>query len=123
MKTPLPESREDHCLYPIAIIECKKENVFLTDNVFDQVINYCDIVGGDYIIVTNGIEIEMAAYDEKTDSYIVLNEILQYMEMLNQEYSLPEVPKENFERFLITELENQEKSEKYSEMEFSITVF
>ena len=29
--------------------------------------------------------------------------------MLNQEYSLPEVPKENFERFSITELENQEK--------------
>ena len=97
MKTPLPEIREDHCLYPIAIIECKKENVFLTDNVFDQVINYCDIVGGDYIIVTNGIEIEMAAYDEKTDSYIVLNEILQYREMLNQEYSLPEVLKGNFE--------------------------
>ena len=97
MKTPLPKIRENHCLYPIAIIECKKENVFLTDNVFDQVINYCDIVGGDYIIVTNGIEIEMAAYDEKIDSYIVLNEILQYREMLNQEYSLPEVPKGNFE--------------------------
>ena len=31
--------------------------------------------------------------------------------MLNQEYSLPEVPKENFERFSITELENQEKIE------------
>ena len=36
--------------------------------------------------------------------------------MLNQEYSLPEVPKENFERFSITELENQEKIEEYSEM-------
>ena len=43
--------------------------------------------------------------------------------MLNQEYSLPEVPKENFARFSITELENQEKIEKYSEMEFFITVF
>lgn len=106
----------DFKILAVAIIECKKENVFLTDNVFDQAINYCDIVGGDYIIVTNGIEIEMAAYDEKTDSYIVLNEILQYREMLNQEYSLPEVPKENFERFSITELENQEKIEEYSEM-------
>lgn len=110
------EDKEDNCLYPVAIIECKKENVFLTDNVFDQAINYCDIVGGDYIIVTNGIEIEMAAYDGKTDSYIVLNEILQYREMLNQEYLLPEVLKENFERFSITELENQEKIEEYSEM-------
>lgn len=40
----------------------------MTNNVFDQAISYCDIVGGNYIIITNGVEIEMAAYDEKTDS-------------------------------------------------------
>lgn len=110
------EDKKEHCLYPVAIIECKKEDVFLTNNVFDQAISYCDIVGGNYIIITNGVEIEMAAYDEKTDSYAILENLLTYDKMLNQEYSLLEVDEEPFERFSMRELVDQNKIAEYNEL-------
>lgn len=110
------EDKREQCLYPIAIIECKKEEVFLTNNVFDQAIGYCDVVGGKYIIVTNGVEIEMAVYDEKTDSYAILNKLLPYDKLLDQDYSLLEVKEAHFERFSIQELENQKIITEYNEL-------
>ncbi len=55
------------CCYPVTVIECKNETVLLTDKVMNQVTRYCDIVGGKYVVLTNGIDIRMAVYDEKND--------------------------------------------------------
>ena len=66
---------EEQCLYPVTVIECKNEKVFLTDNVSEQAIRYSDTIGARYIVVTNGIDLRIAAYDEDTDQYIFLNKI------------------------------------------------
>lgn len=81
---------EEQCLYPVTVIECKNEKVFLTDNVSEQAIRYSDTIGARYIVVTNGIDLRFAAYDEDTDSYVFLDNILSYGQMINKEYTLPE---------------------------------
>ena len=104
---------ETDSIYPILIIECKNEDVFLTDKVVDQAIGYCDTLGGKYIAVTNGIEIRFAAYDE--NSYVFLDEILPYGKMLNMDYVLPEGKKEKLVRFTIEELQDQDLIKEYND--------
>ncbi len=106
---------ESNTIYPVAVIECKKEDVLLTDKVAEQAIRYCNVIGGSYIILTNGIEIEIAAYDEDTDSYVFLDKMLSYDEMINREYILPEESSEKFVRFTFDELKNQNLIEDYNE--------
>lgn len=67
---------EEQCLYSVTVIECKNEKVFLTDNVSEQAIKYSDTIGAKYIVVTNGIDLRIAAYDEDTDQYVFLDKIL-----------------------------------------------
>lgn len=94
-------------VYPVAVIECKNIDVLLTDKVADQAIRYCDIVGGKYIILTNGIELLIAAYDDESDHYVYLDEILTYEQMIHEKYALPEVKAVPFTRFTLEELRSQ----------------
>lgn len=64
------------------MIECKNERVFLTDNVSEQAIRYSDTIGARYIVVTNGIDLRFAAYDEDTESYVFLDNIIRFSIML-----------------------------------------
>ena len=95
-------------IYPVAIIECKNEDVFLTDKVTEQAIRYCDTLGGKYIIITNGIELELAVYNEESTSYVFLDELLSYDRMINKDYSLPEYKQPDIKRFSLEELKDQE---------------
>ena len=104
------------CCYPVTVIECKNETVLLTDKVMNQVTRYCDIVGGKYVVLTNGIDIRMAVYDEKNDAYAFLEELLPYNKMLNEEYVIPEFKAEEYIRFAMSELRNQDKLKEYNEM-------
>lgn len=106
---------EEQCLYPVTVIECKNEKVFLTDNVSEQAIRYSDTIGARYIVVTNGIDLRFAAYDEDTDSYVFLDNILSYGQMINKEYTLPENKEEKEIRFSFDELQNQELIWDYNE--------
>lgn len=106
---------ENKNVYPIAIIECKNEEVFLTDKVTEQAIRYCDILGGRYIIITNGLELKFAIYDEISDTYVFLKEILSYRQMVNNEYLLPKAKEEKFIRFTFDELKNQKHILNYNE--------
>ena len=99
---------EEQCLYPVTVIECKNEKVFLTDNVSEQAIRYSDTIGAKYIVVTNGIDLRIAAYDEDTDQYVFLDKILTYGQMIHKEYTLPEYKEEKEIRFTLEELQNQE---------------
>lgn len=101
-------SEDGKSKYPVTIIECKNEEVFLTDKVVDQAIRYCDVLGGNYIVITNGLELRFAAYDEDTNSYVFLEEVLSYGQMVNKEYILPEFKEEEVIRFTLDELNNQE---------------
>ncbi len=98
---------ETNCIYPVMVVECKNEDVPLTDNVVDQAIRYCDIVRGKYIAITNGKELRMAAFDELTDAYIFLDEVLSYSKMVSEEYVIPNIKSEEFIRFGMAELENE----------------
>ena len=62
---------ENDCIYPVTIVECKKEDVLLTARVAEQAIRYCDIICGKYIVITNGIEMLMYVYQEDSNSYTV----------------------------------------------------
>ncbi len=105
---------QTNCVYPITIIECKKEDVSLTDNVVEQAIRYCNIVGGRFIVITNGKEIRMAAYDEQKESYGFLEEVLPYKKMVTEDYVMPDFKSQEFIRFNMTELENQKVIAEYN---------
>lgn len=108
-------NEESNSIYPIAVIECKNENVFLTDKVADQAIRYCNTLGAKYMIITNGIDLEFAVYDESSDVYIVLDEILPYDKMINKIYSIPEIPEEEFVRFTLDQLQDQNLLSEYND--------
>ncbi len=106
---------EQICMYPLAIIECKKQDVFLTDKVVDQAIRYCDILAAKYFVITNGIDLEMAVFDESLNKYRFLDEILSYDKMVDSNYVIPEIEDTKFIRFSIEELKNQETIQEYNE--------
>ncbi len=106
---------ENQSVYPVTIIECKKEDVLLTERVAEQAIGYCDILGGTYIVLTNGVEIKFAAYDENTDCYVFLEDVLSYGQMVNNDYTLPERKEEKMMRFSLEELGNQQMLLDYNE--------
>lgn len=106
---------EKGMLFPITVVECKNEDVFLTNRVEDQAVRYCDVLGAKYIIITNGVDAQMAAYDDRTDTYQYIDGILSYESMLNQEYIVDEIPEENLERFSLEEIQNQDIIAEYNE--------
>ena len=106
---------DSQCLFPVTVIECKNEEVFLTDNVTDQAIGYCEVIGGKYIIITNGIELKLAVYNEVSDSYVFLDEILSYEQMINKDYSLPEIKEPETIRFSLEQLKDQDLISDYND--------
>lgn len=109
----LDESNQS--IYPVLIVECKNEGVCLTDRVAEQAIRYCEVLGGAYIVLTNGRELKFAAYDEKTDYYVFLEDILSYGQMVNSDYIMPEQKEEKIMRFSLEELKNQQILSDYNE--------
>lgn len=101
-------------IFPLAVVECKNSNILLTDKVVDQAIRYCDALGGTYILITNGIDLHIATYDNNSDNYIFLDKVLSYKQMLNNEYKLPKKQKEEISRFSFNELKNQQLLSEYN---------
>lgn len=104
----------NNCRYPVTIIECKNEDVSLTDRVAEQAIGYCDTLGGQYIALTNGIEMRMYAYQEDTGLYMLVDGILTYDKMLSSDYVIPNFEPEKLIKFSIDELNNQELLSDYN---------
>lgn len=106
---------ENDCIYPVTIVECKKEDVLLTARVAEQAIRYCDILCGKYIVITNGTEMLMYVYQEDSNSYAVINEILPYRKMLTDDYIIPEFKTDKILRMSMDELKNQKLLIDYNE--------
>ena len=106
---------ENDCIYPVTIIECKKEDVLLTDNVVEQAMRYCDALGGKYIVITNGIEMKMFVYQDESNSYALLDEILPYKKMLSDDYVIPDFKTEKLIRLSMEELKDQKVLMDYNE--------
>ena len=65
----------------LLVIECKKETVSLTDDVFIQCAYYADTLGAPLMAITNGIEFELYKYDENDDRYHLLKEVPKYKQL------------------------------------------
>lgn len=101
---------------PLAIIECKAPEIMLGDAEIQQVCDYADCLGADYIAVTNGIDMIVAKYCEERNQYIELKLFPEYEAMLKGEGDelLEEPPKP---RFSYDELES--KRDYYCGYEFN----
>lgn len=106
---------DNNMIRALAVVECKKEDVVLSDKVVEQAIYYADIVEADYFIITNGIDIEIAKFDKQTDTYIYLKELMDYEKMLDNK-GIPVPSGEKSVRFSISELQNYKKLDEYNEM-------
>ena len=72
--------------YPLCIVECKAPEVPISDKAFDQVFQYCDHIGAEFAIVSNGYSTYVYKYNENNDDYIRLDSIPTFKEMLNGEF-------------------------------------
>lgn len=96
------------------IVECKQRDVFLTDKVVDQAIGYCDIIGADYFIITNGIELEIFKYAEEIDTYKRLESVISYHEMVSGNGTVLPV-EDKPPRFTLKQLVDIDLMREYSE--------
>lgn len=76
---------------PIAVIECKAEEIPLSDNVIQQAKAYCDLLCCTYFAVTNSRETLAFAYDSGLEQYIPIHRLPHYIDMLAGEMT-PEEP-------------------------------
>lgn len=74
---------------PLVVIECKAPSVILSSNnfeCFEQVLDYAYPLACDYIILTNGEESVIAAWDFKEEQYRDIKSVPTYDEMLNNKH-------------------------------------
>lgn len=109
---------EDNLKYPLAVIECKAPEVYLDDKAIEQMLAYCDIIGADYAMLTNGVEQFYYKYDEDSNMYLLLKEFPNYRQMLAgifREYEpaapRPRVPFEELQSFLQNEFDTYDAEE------------
>lgn len=112
--------KTNNSVYPIAIIECKNESIFLTDRVLEQAKYYCDAIEGMYIAVTNGIELITAVYSEETNTYNSIDSLLSYSDMLNDNYVVATPQSQPLIRFSLNELRNHELLDNYNNSDYWI---
>lgn len=74
---------KDGITYPVLIVECKAPDVYLDEKAHEQVFSYCDALGADYAVVTNGNELFSYRYTKEQDAYEELGTIPTYREMLD----------------------------------------
>jgi predicted type IV restriction endonuclease len=67
------------------IVECKAENVKINQDVFEQISKYNMQFKVDYLLVSNGITNYICKIDYKNNSYMFLNEIPTYNDILNNQ--------------------------------------
>ena len=99
--------------YPLCIVECKAPDVPITERTQNQVFDYCNMIGADYAIITNGYNTHSYKYNERSNQYFRLSDIPTYKEILNGEYvqfdwgEYPErIPFEDFANHLDNAIDN-----------------
>lgn len=71
---------------PLAVIECKAPSIILSNNnyeCFEQVLDYAYPLSCDYIVLTNGKESVVAAWDFELEQYRDIKMVPKYEDMLN----------------------------------------
>ena len=65
---------------PVAVVECKRPDVELTQEVLDQAIRYNMVLGVEFMIITNGVRTCICKRNE--NGYGFIDYIPKYSEML-----------------------------------------
>ncbi len=68
----------DRAGMPVMIVECKAPEVKITQEVFDQIINYNFTLGVSYLVVTNGISHFAGRVDDEGRGFVFLDQIPDY---------------------------------------------
>ena len=68
---------------PLLIIECKADNVKITQDAFDQIAKYNMAFEVEYLVLTNGIKNYVCKLDYLNKSYTFLKEIPAFSELEN----------------------------------------
>ena len=68
-------------LEPLVIIEYKRPEVEIDQQVFDQIVRYNIVLRVDYLIVSNGLEHFCCKMDYETQNYSFLKTIPEYNEL------------------------------------------
>ena len=102
-------------IIPIAVVECKAPDVYLDDRARDQLIEYCDMTGADYGMLTNGISKVCMKYDCDNEYYVFIDSLPSYDKMLSGKYTVfdigelpPRIPFDEMESYLCKEFASYE---------------
>ncbi|MDR1983438.1 MAG: type I restriction enzyme HsdR N-terminal domain-containing protein [Prevotellaceae bacterium] len=69
---------------PLLMVECKAENIKISQNIFDQLSRYNLIFKVPYLVATNGDDTYCCKVDFENRSYEFLKEIPEYEAIANQ---------------------------------------
>jgi predicted type IV restriction endonuclease len=75
----------DRAGQPALIVECKAPQIRITQDVFDQVINYNFNYGVEYLVVTNGIKHFAGRVDRQGHKFVLLDHIPDYETVIKSE--------------------------------------
>ena len=78
---------EENELIPIAVIECKAPGIGLGEKTANQMLEYSDLLGCDYAMMTNGDEYFCYYYAEQEAKYIQINSLPTYKDMLADKFT------------------------------------
>lgn len=67
--------------FPLMVIECKNEDIPLTDDVFYQCDDYASVLGAPLMAITNGIDMELYRYNEAENCYDLLKDFPKYKDL------------------------------------------
>jgi len=81
----LARNKED-CLFPIAVIECKADNVPLDEKAMNQAMDYSDALGSVYTMLINGTRFFCYKYDEALNQYVQIEDLPEYDAMIAGDY-------------------------------------
>lgn len=107
---------KDGNLYVIGLVECKSNDIPLTQKVYDQATEYADLLCVNYVFITNGIDVVALHYNEQEERYYTLNHIPSYEDMINdKELSNQYQEQWDLERIPLKELLENDKLEDIDE--------
>ena len=93
---------ENNSLVPIMVIECKAPNVAIGYKEQEQVFEYADLIGADFVVVTNGRYNYCYHYNQKDDKYEAIENFPTYEELLSNTYHVMDLgempPRTEFDR-------------------------
>ncbi len=69
--------------YPLAVVECKSEQIGIDSRAYEQAKKYAEILGAGYVITTNGVD--LCQYKNTGDDFEEVDSLVDYHGMLNNE--------------------------------------